>query len=256
MSLLVNSSVGNTIFGTNGSAIAAQPDNTKTTAVATHTTSDNSNPVNEGYSGEHDGSTGYQAIAKAINGVTMATQFGISYSSVANNGGNLQIVFTGGPSTIKTGDRMLTNLGYVTSVVAVASNSITVTIPHATRSTYISADAQSLASIYLPKDFMKGAREDVFQILGYSSSVAGASNEAIKGGGTSPNRDVNKVETIRTRRVGTAIRNNYWDEINGVFTTAPTVANDYASIPNDLVSSGTGRVTFEFGSNNPSNSNY
>lgn len=66
-----------------------------------------------------------------------------------------------------------------------------------------------------------------------TESLSGVSNTVLQSGADQPGliRSIHKLETLRTRRLTTAIRAGYWNIYSGVFSTAPTVAVD--SLGND-----------------------
>jgi hypothetical protein len=61
-----------------------------------------------------------------------------------------------------------------------------------------------------------------------TTSLATVSNTALTSGALVPGlvKSVNKIESIVTRRLATAIRAGYWNIYSGTFSTSPTVATD------------------------------
>lgn len=72
----------------------------------------------------------------------------------------------------------------------------------------------------------------------YSILISGTSNSFLQTGAARPElvRSIQKLETLRTRRLTTAIRAGYWNIYSGTFSTQPTnavdsLATDYAAEP-------------------------
>jgi hypothetical protein len=98
----------------------------------------------------------------------------------------------------------------------------------------------------------------------YSTLISGTSNTFLQSGAARPElvRSIHKLETLRTRRLTTAIRAGYWNIYSGTFSTLPTIAvdslaTDYAAdptqaIPGEIVYVVGGRVV----SGNSANSAY
>lgn len=86
-------------------------------------------------------------------------------------------------------------------------------------------------------------------------------NEYLKSGAAVPSivRSIHKLETLRTLRVTTAIRENQFNEYDGTFSVGYPVnavdvlATDTAATPSRSLP---GRLTFQFGSNTPVNESY
>jgi hypothetical protein len=62
----------------------------------------------------------------------------------------------------------------------------------------------------------------------YTIQIAGTSNTFLQSGAARPElvRSIQKLETLRTRRLTTAIRAGYWNIYSGTFSTSPTNAVD------------------------------
>jgi len=62
----------------------------------------------------------------------------------------------------------------------------------------------------------------------YTTTIAGTGNTFLQAGADTPGlrRSVHRQETVRSRRLTTAIRAGYWNIYSGQFSTAPTVAVD------------------------------
>jgi hypothetical protein len=77
---------------------------------------------------------------------------------------------------------------------------------------------------------------------------------------------VNKIETVDTRAIATAIRSGYWNIYSGKFTTDPTVSYDsmhksvtgtsVIDVAANVSRSSTGRLTYMLGAGNAVNSSY
>lgn len=93
-----------------------------------------------------------------------------------------------------------------------------------------------------------------------TSNVADV-NEYLKSGAAVPSnvRSIHKLETLRTLRVTTAIRDNQFDEFTGTFNSGYPV-NAVDSLETDVAATPTrvlpGKLTFQFGSNFPLNESY
>ena len=59
-------------------------------------------------------------------------------------------------------------------------------------------------------------------------TLSGVDNDFLLKGAARPDliQSVHKIESIRTRRIATAIRSGFWNEYTGSWTTNPTVAVD------------------------------
>ena len=69
---------------------------------------------------------------------------------------------------------------------------------------------------------------------GVSGTIAGSQGTTAQfGADYGIRRSIHKVEHLWTRRVATAIRNGYWHIYEGVFTTAPTTADDASTFGSD-----------------------
>lgn len=80
-----------------------------------------------------------------------------------------------------------------------------------------------------------------------SATIAGIANTLLRSGASDygVRRSIHKLEALRTRKVATAIRAGYWDEYNGVFTTAPSVSNDASTFGTDDAAAPTASVPGE-----------
>lgn len=75
-----------------------------------------------------------------------------------------------------------------------------------------------------------------------STELAGQANTTLTSGSSDfgVRRSIHKVEHGRVYKVATAIRAGYWDEYNGVFTTAPTNSDtDIGDVAGNTVTNGT-----------------
>jgi hypothetical protein len=64
--------------------------------------------------------------------------------------------------------------------------------------------------------------------LRYTTTIAGTGNTTLRSGADTPGliRSIHRMETVRTRRLTTAIRAGNWNIYSGQFSSAPTVAVD------------------------------
>lgn len=94
-----------------------------------------------------------------------------------------------------------------------------------------------------------------------TTSLAGVSNDSLKTTGSSPDnlRSIHKLETLRTRRLTTAIRANAWNEYAGTWeagypvTAVDTLESDVAANPSKAVP---GKLNFMYGNPVPEGTNY
>jgi len=84
--------------------------------------------------------------------------------------------------------------------------------------------------------FRYSARTPITALV--TTTLAGVASTALRNASNVPSltRSIHKLETLRTRRVTTAIRAGTWNIVTGTFSSAPTVAvdslgTDNASIP-------------------------
>jgi hypothetical protein len=89
----------------------------------------------------------------------------------------------------------------------------------------------------------------------YSTLIAGTSNSFLQTGAARPElvRSIQKLETLRTRRLTTAIRAGYWNIYSGTFSTQPTNAvdslgTDNAAAPTQAIP---GQIVYMAGGKNP-----
>lgn len=93
-----------------------------------------------------------------------------------------------------------------------------------------------------------------------TTTLSGVTNTVLRSGADQPGliRSIHKLETLRTRRLTTAIRAGYWNIYSGSFTTPPTVAVD--SLSTDEAATPTrsvpGELTYKTGAPTPVNDNY
>lgn len=264
MTKIVNSQAANTLFTTNGSAISSsnQPNNTKSTVLSDLSQVpgyvDNSTKIASA------GDPGPQRRLNPVHPTEAAdtlTGPSNSLSGIVSDGLNTKIQYLpDGPSIesagFVVGDRVYVDGYGFADVTAIYPSGISVDVP-SDSSGNINLSS-SLPVGKLTNDYIKDVGEDVANaVLGYTTQINSQANNAIYNGATAPNRDINKTEQLRTRRVGTAIRNNQWHETSGIFTTEPTNASDFvATISGDREGSGLGTVTYQYGSNNPANTRY
>lgn len=93
-----------------------------------------------------------------------------------------------------------------------------------------------------------------------SSTLAGLSNDALLGAAGVPSqiRGIHSINSIRTRRLTTAIRAGYWDGYNGTFSVDPTVAVDTFADDNaaSVSRSAPGELAYRDGSDQPIQADY
>lgn len=92
-----------------------------------------------------------------------------------------------------------------------------------------------------------------------TTSLAGSSTNVFKTSANTPDliRSIHKLETLRTRRVTTAIRAGNWNIVTGTFSAAPTVAVDSLGTDNaaNPTRSSPGQLTYKGGAPNPVTTN-
>jgi len=144
---------------------------------------------------------GYAAFTKNSHGLAVGNVLSISGSTTGNLDG-IHII------TAKNTNTFTTNRLYVAS---------------ATAGTYALA-AGRFASMTAGE----------YVMTGYSSSIAsGQATRVGYGSDYGIRRSIHKLEAMRTTRTAKAIRDGYWNVFEGVFTTAPTSANDIANFGTD-----------------------
>ncbi len=246
-----NSAVATTLFTASGAAISdsSQPTLDKTSASGPGTSSSDNAVFRQATKIETSDIN--QSIAQVYNGTLIGT-----VSSLGANGQNTVVTF-GSSHNAAIGDFILFNksgnLGKVTRILS--DTALDVNIPQSTASANIGTGAGS-ESYLLGKDAFK---DRDYQVLFTSSNVlAGEANKAIEGGSTTPNRDVNNSESIRTVMTASGIRAGNWNEYSGSWTVEP-IERDDTSIVNpatDTAFSGNGFVNYQFGSNVPTGVSY
>lgn len=89
----------------------------------------------------------------------------------------------------------------------------------------------------------------------YSILISGTSNTFLQSGAARPElvRSIQKLETLRTRRLTTAIRAGYWNIYSGTFSTDPTnnvdtLATDYSAEPTQAAP---GQIVYMSNGKNP-----
>jgi hypothetical protein len=95
-----------------------------------------------------------------------------------------------------------------------------------------------------------------------TSSLATVSKTFLSSGAARPELvvSVNKIESVDTRAIATAIRAGYWNIYSGLFTTSPTVSTDamhksvsgtsVIDVAANVSRSSTGRLTYMLGAGN------
>lgn len=99
-------------------------------------------------------------------------------------------------------------------------------------------------------------------------SLANVSKTFLRSGAAVPSLvvSVNKIESVDTRAIATAIRSGYWNIYSGKFTTDPTVSTDtmhksvvgtsVIDVAANVSRSSTGRLTYMLGAGNAVNRSY
>lgn len=99
-------------------------------------------------------------------------------------------------------------------------------------------------------------------------SLANVSKTFLQSGAARPELvvSVNKIETVDTRAIATAIRSGYWNIYSGKFTTDPSVSYDamhksvsgtsVIDVAANVSRSNTGRLTYMLGAGNAVNHSY
>jgi hypothetical protein len=93
-----------------------------------------------------------------------------------------------------------------------------------------------------------------------TGELSGVANTVLQSGADQPGliRSIHKLETLRTRRLTTAIRAGYWNIYTGAFSPAPTVAVD--SLSTDEAATPTrsvpGELVYKTGAPTPVQDNY
>lgn len=105
----------------------------------------------------------------------------------------------------------------------------------------------------------------------YTTTIAGTGNTTLQSGADTPGliRSIHKLETVRTRRLTTAIRAGGWNMYSGQFASAPTVAvdnwwdiagGDTSATSTDQAASPSrevpGELTYKLGQQTPVNVDY
>lgn len=253
---LVNSSVADTLFTINGSAISSttQPTNSKSTVYASISNTATASNVVQG-NPDLDVQETRQKSLRPLGSQT--TNPSATFSGVVANGVNTKVQYHGGTALntyFSEDDIVLVNDVGFAKVVSVEASGVTVNIDSTASGNISSTNPVQIVS----SNYLTASRNDTNNngIMGYTSQIIGAANTAIQGGATAPNKAINRTNNLITRRVGTAIRNNQWSAVSGKFTTEPSndSADYVATISGDKPASGIYRMTYEFGSTIPTSS--
>lgn len=95
-----------------------------------------------------------------------------------------------------------------------------------------------------------------------TTTLAGQANTLLRSGASDfgVRRSIHKLEHLRTRRVASAIRSGYWNIYSGVFSTAPTVADDISTFGTDEAATPTiskpGELVYRWGKPLPEQDDY
>lgn len=77
--------------------------------------------------------------------------------------------------------------------------------------------------------------QGTYIIYGSTTAVGGVANTVLRNPASDDGnrRAIHKVESVRTTRVTKAIRDGYWNEVSGVYTTAPETSSDLSTMGQD-----------------------
>lgn len=162
-----------------------------------------------------------------VGAAAYSTDAAVALTSVADAGSSDKARFTLNSHGLSVGD--IINVTGSTSGIMDGIHRITA-VPTAntfdTDRTY--AAAATAGSYKLYRGSFATMTKGDYIIRRVTDTLAGSiSNTVLRSGGSEGyTRSIHKVEAARTTRFATAIRAGYWDEFNGVWTTAPTTAND------------------------------
>jgi hypothetical protein len=147
--------------------------------------------------------------------------------SVQQNGSDTTGSYWTGTSTKNVGGAVI-NAGSVSTLVdnlALGSKDVGAFGSKVVRDTVTSGDYAAVASSG-SANFAYNNQQPI--ALRYTTTIAGTGNTTLRSGATVPGltRSIHRMETVRTRRLTTAIRAGSWNIYSGQFSPAPTVAVD------------------------------
>lgn len=190
--------------------------------------------------------------------------------SIQQNGSDTTGSYWTGTSTKNIGGAVI-NAGSTTTLVdslSLGSKDLGVFGSKVIQDTVTSGDYAAVASSGSP-NFAYNNQKPI--ALRYTTTIAGTGNTTLRSGADTPGliRSIHRMETVRTRRLTTAIRAGYWNIYSGQFSTSPTVAVDNwydiaaqsttATTPDDAADptlTAPGEFTFKLGQQLPVNSGY
>lgn len=244
MSKIVNSAAGNSLFSpATGAALATQPTLDKTTTI-----------------GGNFSST--KASGRSASGkfnpteTTSPNLFGYLETSEVAKVGTVSVVYSAGLvrvttsgnsfGSLKVGDWILTNKNIIAKLTYVTLTQIRFSSYKSTTPGDYVQDGAVLVYKINSRVFDKVLPYSPVSIGATTKVGLGAANDAIKSGSTTPNRSLNKKETIKTLHTATAIRAGYWNVYTGEFSIAPTAKTDITSETN-IASDNISKSTFTMG---------
>jgi hypothetical protein len=120
------------------------------------------------------------------------------------------------------------NVGGTTSLVTnikLGYNNVNVFGSTVIRDTVTSGDYAAVASSGSP-NFAYNNQKPIAKR--YSTTIAGTGNNILQSAAGSPGliRSIHRIETLRTNRIATSVRNGAWNIFTGKFSPLPTVAVD------------------------------
>lgn len=191
-------------------------------------------------------------------------------ASIQQNGNPSTGTYWTGTSTKNVGGAAI-NVGSTTSLVdnlSLGSDDLGVFGSTVIQDTVTSGDYAAVASSGSTNFAYNNASPIAMR---YTTTIAGTGNTTLQSGADTPGliRSIHKLETVRTRRLTTAIRAGYWNIYSGQFSTAPTVAVDnWYDIANQTTSATStddaavpsrdvpGELTYKLGQETPVNVDY
>lgn len=147
--------------------------------------------------------------------------------SVQQNGNETTGSYWTGTSTKNVGGAVI-NAGSTTTLVdniALGSKDLGAFGSKVVQDTVTSGDYAAVASSG-STNFAYNNQKPI--ALRYTTTIAGTGNTTLRSGADTPGlvRSIHRMETVRTRRLTTAIRAGNWNIYSGQFSSAPTVAVD------------------------------
>lgn len=235
-STIVNPAGSTVVFGTSGAAISGQPTNDKSTFVSGGLSQDNAASV-----AEVSAASSPNTVSRSLYGYL--DKKAIASVVLAPGSGDYLSFSSGEP--LEKGDFILTDLGRVVSVTIGGGPGAEIDVLTADLADYFTGSEPDAWK--LEKNAVKKTRNGEYIYVG-TPNIAGAANDAIQGGFTSPNRSANQSEAVRTVRTAEQVRAGSWNPYTGSWDTEPTAADDTSIInsANDKAYQ-TGRVTFSNG---------